>query len=457
MIAILLDLTLRGSAAFLLVWLFDSLAARRMQARWRRVWWLLVPVAFLLPIKAPVLPAQAHYENLVPAGLADAVPIDRLAFSMVDPSGEPVASLGIGQIAAAVWFAGLLVSLLLVLIQTLRMARRWAGERFSTDARLLAIVEDCRKLAGVDAPVGLIVAESVEAPAIVGWLRPRILLPLSFAGSGDERRVRHVILHELAHFRFLDVPAGWLFAAACCLHWFNPLAHLAARRWAGFREEAADENAIRWNARESPSAYGETLLSLIREEAAPTAPGVLAIGETFSNLKHRIHMITQHAKRTPKFLLAAALTAVLAAIAAVQAQPAGSGKGADVSAGDPNAAAKQAAVAAMEQWLKTIDEGHYAKSWDESAATFQKALTSQKWVEALTSVRTPLGTCDSRKLASASFQKNVPLPTGGTLNGEFVIAQFETSFADMKYAVETVTFELQDGIWKASGYFIRPR
>ncbi len=111
----------------------------------------------------------------------------------------------------------------------------------------------------------------------------------------------------------------------------------------------------------------------------------------------------------------------------------------------------------MEKWLKMSDEGKYAGTWDEAAASFQKALTSEKWVAALESVRTPLGALRSRALASAMYQKDVPLPNGDSMKGEFVIAQFETSFANMKYTIETVSFELQDGSWKAAGYFIKPR
>ncbi len=51
---VLLDLTLRGSGVFLAVWLLDRLTGPQMRARWRRVWWALVPLAFLMPLRLPV-------------------------------------------------------------------------------------------------------------------------------------------------------------------------------------------------------------------------------------------------------------------------------------------------------------------------------------------------------------------------------------------------------------------
>jgi hypothetical protein len=118
---------------------------------------------------------------------------------------------------------------------------------------------------------------------------------------------------------------------------------------------------------------------------------------------------------------------------------------------------RPAAVAAMLTWLKEIDDNQYAQSWTDASTFFQKALTSEKWVAALNSVRTPLGKCTDRKFASALHQTEVPSPSG-TIKGDFVVAQFNSSFENLAYAIETVCFEKEsDGTWKASGYYIKPK
>jgi hypothetical protein len=44
----------------------------------------------------------------------------------------------------------------------------------------------------------------------------------------------------------------------------------------------------------------------------------------------------------------------------------------------------------------------------------------------------------------------------GAPDGQYVVMQFETSFANKKSAIETVTFMLEkDGQWKSAGYFIK--
>ena len=120
-------------------------------------------------------------------------------------------------------------------------------------------------------------------------------------------------------------------------------------------------------------------------------------------------------------------------------------------------AAETEATSAIEKWLKIIDAGEYAKSWKEASTDFQKAVTEEKWVGAMNAVRVPLGKCESRQLASALHQTEVPTPTGEIIKGDFVIAQFETAFENLKYAVETVTFVKEGGTWKASGYYVKPK
>ncbi len=121
-------------------------------------------------------------------------------------------------------------------------------------------------------------------------------------------------------------------------------------------------------------------------------------------------------------------------------------------------AEKKEAVKAMESWLHIVDKGDYAKSWSEASAVFRGAVSSEQWTAACGSVRGPLGQLKARKLASALYQTSVPMPGGKVLKGDFVIAQFESTYDNLKFALETVTFEKdKDGAWKASGYYIKPK
>jgi hypothetical protein len=111
-----------------------------------------------------------------------------------------------------------------------------------------------------------------------------------------------------------------------------------------------------------------------------------------------------------------------------------------------------AADAAAQKWLALIDAGNYSETWKEASAIFRGAVTEPGWENSMNTFRQPLGDLVSRKLKSAQHMTELP----GAPDGQYVVMQFETSFANKKSAIETVTFMLEkDGQWKSAGYFIK--
>jgi hypothetical protein len=114
----------------------------------------------------------------------------------------------------------------------------------------------------------------------------------------------------------------------------------------------------------------------------------------------------------------------------------------------PQAEAQKSA----EQWLALVDAGKFAESWENAAGYFKGAVSREEWSHSLDAIRKPLGALISRKLIAAKYTKSLP----GAPDGEYVVLQFATSFANKKEAVETVTPMLdKDGQWRVCGYYIK--
>jgi tRNA A-37 threonylcarbamoyl transferase component Bud32 len=110
------------------------------------------------------------------------------------------------------------------------------------------------------------------------------------------------------------------------------------------------------------------------------------------------------------------------------------------------------AVPAAQAWLALNDAGNYSASWNQASAIFQGAVTEAAWEKSMNTFRQPLGALVSRQLKSALPMTELP----GAPDGQYVVLQFETAFANKKSAVETVTFVwAKDGQWKSAGYFIK--
>jgi len=113
---------------------------------------------------------------------------------------------------------------------------------------------------------------------------------------------------------------------------------------------------------------------------------------------------------------------------------------------------EEAAVKAAVSWLSLVDNGDYDKSWEEAAAYFRNAIPKGQWQQTIAAVRKPLGDVIMREMDSRNAVTSLP----GAPDGEYVVIQFKTSFANKKAAIETITPMLEkDGTWRVSGYYIK--
>jgi TonB family protein len=162
----------------------------------------------------------------------------------------------------------------------------------------------------------ILVAECADlGPAVLGILRPRIVVPADFIQRFSEEQRALIIAHERSHLRRGDVPANALATALRCLYWFNPLIHYAASRLRHDHELASDAEVVQ----RYPKArrrYADTLLNV--QLAVPGLP-VGCLWQSSHPLKERILMLstvrTTPLRRRAGAVLVGALVLSLATLA----------------------------------------------------------------------------------------------------------------------------------------------
>ena len=116
------------------------------------------------------------------------------------------------------------------------------------------------------------------------------------------------------------------------------------------------------------------------------------------------------------------------------------------------AEAAKEATAAAEQWLGLVDQGKFNGSWLEASTYFRNVTTKQQWKQQVSVWRSALGSVVSRKLRTVQYLMTMP----GAPDGEYVMIQYDTTFAHKKSAVEVVVPMMDaDGKWRVSEYSIR--
>jgi len=106
---------------------------------------------------------------------------------------------------------------------------------------------------------------------------------------------------------------------------------------------------------------------------------------------------------------------------------------------------------AAEQWIVLVDDGQYEQSWKEASKIFRDALSSPDWQKKAETDRSHLGQKQSRKLKDLKLGPTVK----GLPAGQYVQVKYQSSYANKKVALETVTAVLEpDGNWRVAAYSI---
>ena len=107
---------------------------------------------------------------------------------------------------------------------------------------------------------------------------------------------------------------------------------------------------------------------------------------------------------------------------------------------------------AARDWLKLVDSGNYAQSWDDTGNVLKATVARDQWQELLSRNRGPLGALISRKLTSAEYTTQLPR----ALMGSMSCFRSESSFEHKSSALETVTPALdKDGKWRVCLYIVK--
>lgn len=150
--------------------------------------------------------------------------------------------------------------------------------------------------------------DRINTPFILGFLHPKIYLPLGLS----ELQRRYVLCHERQHIRHGDHIAKAVVYAAMCLHWFNFMLWFYFYRM--FNEEieiACDSDVLQSLGEAHKADYSETLMSLSgRKHFIGAIP--CAFGE--NNTKERVQSALKYKAPTKWGYVLGVMLLLLAAL-----------------------------------------------------------------------------------------------------------------------------------------------
>jgi beta-lactamase regulating signal transducer with metallopeptidase domain len=228
---------------------------------------LAAPVCtfFLLRDSAPAVPVNAALQNPLPA-IAHAVNLAAHRITM--PAQSPPVSSNLLTIFVELWFIGVLLFSLRTAGGFFVVARLRRRDAQLLSDEFLTVCTEMQRRLGIFRAIRYCESFRLDAPAVIGWFRPVLLLPVTAITGLSELQLRAVIAHELAHIRRLDAFFNLFQVAAETLLFYHPAVWWLSKRVRAERENCCDDVALAVCG--NPAEYARALALMEEWRVAPS-------------------------------------------------------------------------------------------------------------------------------------------------------------------------------------------
>jgi beta-lactamase regulating signal transducer with metallopeptidase domain len=167
----------------------------------------------------------------------------------------------------------------------LLLERERRRQSAAVSARVLAICQALQRELGMERAIRYCECKWLQAPAVIGWFRPIVLLPVTALTGLSEEQLQSIIVHELAHIRRLDPFVNVFQIAVETLLFYHPAVWWLNKRIRAEREHCCDDVAVALCG--NPVEYARALTLMEEWRSAPA----LAMAANRGPLSQRIFRV----------------------------------------------------------------------------------------------------------------------------------------------------------------------
>ncbi|HTE29380.1 MAG TPA: M56 family metallopeptidase [Chryseolinea sp.] len=187
------------------------------------------------------------------------------------------------------WLIGALFFSLRVISGYLYIKRIRAGALY-LEAAWQDHIQALANRLGINRSIGLAESLWIQAPVVIGYIKPMILLPVGMLSGLSADQLESILIHELVHIRRSDYIINIIQSMIEALFFFNPWVWMLSSIIRREREHCCDDMVVEVYG--DPLAYARALATL--EEAKLSRAGLaLSLAENKNQLLNRIKRIME--------------------------------------------------------------------------------------------------------------------------------------------------------------------
>jgi beta-lactamase regulating signal transducer with metallopeptidase domain len=244
--------------------------ARRASTRYA-----IAIVALFLMVAAPVVTYTVLLQSAPETAASSQISIPTVVRAAILASHSGVAAttshVSSGSLLIAfveLWFVGVLLFSLRTAGGFFLVARLRRRDSNPMGAELLALCHEMQQYLGITRAIRYCESLQLDAPAVIGWFKPMVLMPITALTGLNELQLRAVIAHELAHIQRFDAFFNLFQVAAETLLFYHPAVWWLSKRIRAERENCCDDVALATCG--NPSEYARALALMEQWRVAPS-------------------------------------------------------------------------------------------------------------------------------------------------------------------------------------------
>ena len=187
-----------------------------------------------------------------------------------------------------------------------------AGNTEVSDIKILNLLSDCEEKLNIKTRVELSYNSLIASPIMIGFFRPRIVLPVH---ELEDKELSYIFVHELTHYKQGDMFYKWLIQIVVCAHWFNPFVYLLEKEVNKSCELSCDEKVISVLDDTARREYGDILISFLKSNNLyKSSLASVTLTEGAEQLKERLGAIMKFRKKSKVIIAITAIFTVAVCI-----------------------------------------------------------------------------------------------------------------------------------------------
>lgn len=331
-LVILLSLSVSGTLLLLFVLGLKHSYKNKFSKRWQYYIWIIVALRFLLPFTFDTTVVGGLFNNLDTTMISSeitnnqTIPISvNTEYEKVEPtqikSNITNSTAGHEPLSLTIYLIfGWAVLALILFVRKITVYQGFVqyikvGNTEVSDIKTLNLLSDCEDKLNIKTRVELSYNPLIATPMMIGFVHPRIILPVC---RMEDKDLSYIFLHELIHYKQCDMFYKWLIQLVVCIHWFNPFVYLMEKEVNKSCELSCDEKLLSILDEKTRREYGDTLIAFMKStNHYNSSLASVTLTEGAEQLKERLGAIMNFKAKTKTIKMLTGLLTLFIFLSAV--------------------------------------------------------------------------------------------------------------------------------------------